>query len=264
MRLDVHVNQGLTPWGLLEESALAAEEAGFGTFWVLDHLTGGVVTAPTMREAFTVLGALAVRTSTISIGPLVANVVNRHPALLAAAAATVSDLSGGRLELGLGAGTSPTSRWATEHHDLGIGLAPALADRHARFAEVVDELRRLWSAEHGPDGFPRPVVPPPMIVGVNSVALATIAGQRCDGCNVFVGHPQRAAVLRAGREARSLAHGADAPWTSSVWTFWEDGIDDPEHPLRVELASEGVDRLVLLWRREPDPDAIARARVRSV
>ena len=85
--------------------ARAAEAVGFDSIWVGDHLLyrdDGPERGP--LEAFTLLAAVAASTTTIRLGPLVACTAFRHPPILAKMAATLDDISGGRLILGLGAG----------------------------------------------------------------------------------------------------------------------------------------------------------------
>ncbi|MFM9137421.1 MAG: LLM class flavin-dependent oxidoreductase, partial [Actinomycetota bacterium] len=100
MIYDVQFNQGHYTWPELRDAARAAESAGYDTLWIADHLAGSVMSAPTMPECFTLLGAIAEATSTIRLGVLVANVGTRHPGVLANAAATVQNISGGRFTLG--------------------------------------------------------------------------------------------------------------------------------------------------------------------
>jgi alkanesulfonate monooxygenase SsuD/methylene tetrahydromethanopterin reductase-like flavin-dependent oxidoreductase (luciferase family) len=85
--------------------ARAAEETGFDSIWVGDHLLyrdEGPERGP--LEAFTLLAAIAAATTGIRLGPLVACTAFRHPPILAKMAATLDEISGGRLILGLGAG----------------------------------------------------------------------------------------------------------------------------------------------------------------
>ena len=130
MRFDLQINPGTSIWPIARDAALAAQDAGFKTLWTVDHLAGDVMQAPDMPECFTLLGALAGVTSTIELGPLVVNVGNRHPAILANSAATMQQISGGRFVLGLGAGASPNSPFAAERRAIGLLPPEKIADRH--------------------------------------------------------------------------------------------------------------------------------------
>src|SRR5690349_3811219 len=116
----------------MREAVLAAEERGYGVAWVLDHLAGQMMNGDSMLECCTLTGALAASTTSIGVGMLVANVWNRPCAVLADAAATAQNISGGRFWLGVGAGASPTSPYGAEHAAVGIELSPSLEVRHAR------------------------------------------------------------------------------------------------------------------------------------
>lgn len=121
----------------------AAEECGFAAAWLNDHLTAlGTPDAPTM-EAWTLLAALAARTRTLRIGVLVTDTSLRHPAMLAREAVTVDHISGGRLEVGLGAG-SPLSE--TDYRAYGIHQQ-SIGERLGRLAEACQAMKLLWTQE---------------------------------------------------------------------------------------------------------------------
>ena len=104
MKIDIQFSPAANDWPALRDAVLRAEADGYDTTWVFDHFDGAMIQGDRpMLECFTLLGALAAATTTIGLGPLVANVANRHPAVLAAAASSVQRISGGRLVLGLGA-----------------------------------------------------------------------------------------------------------------------------------------------------------------
>ena len=89
----------------LRDVTAAAEEAGYSSLWVMDHLLQlpplGGPTAPIL-EGYTTLGALAALTRTVQLGTLVTGVTYRNPSLLAKQIATLDALSGGRAILGIG------------------------------------------------------------------------------------------------------------------------------------------------------------------
>jgi len=118
--------------------AALADELGFDILGIQDH--------PYQRRFFdtwTLLAAVAMRTERIRFFPDVANLPLRPPATLAKAAATLDILSGGRLELGLGAG----GFWdAIKAYD---GPARTAGESVAALEEAIDVIRLLWSGQHG-------------------------------------------------------------------------------------------------------------------
>jgi F420-dependent oxidoreductase-like protein len=119
-----------------------ADEGGFDHCWVSDHLAGidGDRDADVF-EAWSLLSALAVSTERVRIGCLVTANTFRHPGVLAKMAVTVDRLSGGRLELGLGAAWSED-----EHAMLGIAFGTA-GERVERLAEACQILKMLWTTD---------------------------------------------------------------------------------------------------------------------
>jgi alkanesulfonate monooxygenase SsuD/methylene tetrahydromethanopterin reductase-like flavin-dependent oxidoreductase (luciferase family) len=129
---------GATPqWWL--ESAVRLEEAGYRALWCWDHFVGkGDKTVPVV-EQWTILAAAAGKTSKIRLGSFVANVMNRHPAVLARMTSTLQQASGGRLTLGIGIGG--VSR---EHGAYGLDF-PSVEERIKRLEEAVAVIRALWT-----------------------------------------------------------------------------------------------------------------------
>lgn len=222
MKIDIQFSPGTNDWPVLRDAILRAEADGYDTTWVFDHFDGAMIQGDRpMLECFTLLGALAATTSTIRLGTLVANVANRHPAVLAAAASSAQRISGGRLTLGIGAGTAPNTKWSAEHAARGIPLHADIADRHAAVVEQVRVVRAL----------PEVI---PIIVGVNGVRLATIAGEIADGINVRLTNERAGELVKAARDAAGTR-----PFEISAWTF--DNVDD----VRDQAEELGLDRLVL-------------------
>ena len=131
MKIDVLLVPFGTTYQEMRAAALAAEEGGFDGVWTWDHLQGGGAAgrAP-VPECWTVLSAIAEATSRVTLGSLVLNVFNRHPGTLANMAATLQEVSEGRLLLGLGAGGSKRTPYATEQQALGRPV-PSDAERRA-------------------------------------------------------------------------------------------------------------------------------------
>jgi len=245
MILDVQFNSATTPWPELRDAVFAAEAAGFGCAWVVDHLAGQSMNGDSMLECFTLTGALAASTSTIGIGTLVANVWNRSLGTLAVAAATAQHISDGRFWLGIGAGASPSSPYGAEQAAVGVEIAPLLAVRHQRVLDFVSLTREMWrdGTIHGVTGFPVPTDPIPMIVGVNSASLSRIAAAQTDGINVRWNHERLEEIIAATREARPSSA---PPALITVWQPFEEGLLDPDSADRRRYAELGVDRLIIV------------------
>src|SRR5439155_19604751 len=123
-------------WPEVRAISLAAEECGFDSVWLGDHLLyrGGGRPERAPWDVWTQLAALAAVTSRVRLGPLVAATAFRAPGMLARATASVDEVSGGRLVLGVGAGWNET-----EFRAFGIPF-----DRRVtRFAESFEVVRRL-------------------------------------------------------------------------------------------------------------------------
>lgn len=127
-------------WPEYVEMARAAEDVGFDSIWVGDHYLYRGDGRPERGpwEAWTLLAALAAVTDRVALGPLVACLNFHEPAVLAKLAATVDEVSGGRLILGMGAGWN-----RTEFDAFGIPFD----HRASRFAEAFDIVRRLLAGE---------------------------------------------------------------------------------------------------------------------
>ena len=130
--------EGLT-WERWRGLAQTVEDAGYAGLFRSDHLTGlfGDPTRPSL-DCWTSLGWLATNTRRLRFGPLVCPLTFHHPALLAKRAAAVAELSGGRLDLGIGAG------WHEgEHAMFGVPFPP-LKERLDRLEQGARVIRALW------------------------------------------------------------------------------------------------------------------------
>jgi probable F420-dependent oxidoreductase len=169
--------------------AQAAEDAGFDSIWVGDHYLyrddGGRERGP--WEAWTVLAALAAATRRVQLGPLVSCVAFHNPAVLAKVAATVDEVSGGRLVVGVGAGWN-----RTEFDAFGIPFD----HRASRFEEAFGIVHRLLAGErvtfrgrwHRVDEavlLPPPARRPRMMVGSTGPRVLQAALPHVDAWNTW-------------------------------------------------------------------------------
>ena len=199
--------------------ARATEDLGFDAFFRSDHYLkmGDVSGLPGPTDAWTTLAGLARETSRIRLGTLVSAATFRYPGPLAITVAQVDQMSGGRVELGLGAGW-----FAAEHTAYGIPF-PALSERFARYEEQLEVITGLWDV---PDGgtfsfsgkyftvadspaLPKPVQrprPPVIVGGIGPNRTPRLAARFADEYNVpFSSVDDTAAAFGRVREACAAA-----------------------------------------------------------
>jgi alkanesulfonate monooxygenase SsuD/methylene tetrahydromethanopterin reductase-like flavin-dependent oxidoreductase (luciferase family) len=213
MRLALMVEGQEGPsWDDFLALADACEEHGLDGLFRSDHylsLTDGTRPA---TDAWTLLGALAARTTKLRIGTLVSPVTFRHPSVLAKCAATVDHISGGRVEVGLGAG------WMkAEHERFGLHF-PETSDRVAQLAEQVEHVDRQLRDDPLIVQKPRP----PLIVGGSAQrGTADPAARFADEYNSYgidAAEARRrrkrldAACERAGRDPSTLRFSVMTPF----------------------------------------------------
>jgi F420-dependent oxidoreductase-like protein len=144
LRIFIEPQQGATYDDQLRV-ARAAEDLGFDAFFRSDHYLamGGSDGLPGPTDAWATLSALARETSRIRFGTLVSPATFRLPGPLAITVAQIDEMSGGRVELGLGAGW-----FEAEHRSYGIPF-PDVAERFDLFAEQVEIIDGLWRTPPG-------------------------------------------------------------------------------------------------------------------
>ena len=143
LRVFTEPQQGATYDDLLAV-ARTAEDLGFGAFFRSDHYLGmGTEGLPGPTDAWTTLAGLARDTSTIRLGTLMTSATFRYPGPLAISVAQVDRMSGGRVELGLGAGW-----FEAEHAAYGIPF-PDTRERFDRFEEQLAVITGLWTTPEG-------------------------------------------------------------------------------------------------------------------
>jgi F420-dependent oxidoreductase-like protein len=130
-------------WADLREACLAVERAGWDSLWIDDHLLADEGDAGDPKfEGWTTLAALAMVTTRVRLGLLVAANTFRPPGLTAKLATTLDHLSDGRAVLGIGGGW-----FAREHEAFGIPFGTGFGDRLDRLDESVELIRRLLDGE---------------------------------------------------------------------------------------------------------------------
>ena len=269
----MHTDLLLVPFGAtygeLRAAALAAEQAGFDGLWTWDHLRDPDRDSGRVPECLATLAALAEAVPRLALGSLVLNVANRHPGLLANMAATIQEISHDRLLLGLGAGGGRQLAYAAEQTMRGLPVPPDRI-RAQQLIETIHVLKHLWAddpsdfdGEHyrlrRPSGFPRPNVPPPIIVGGFGPRLAAIAGRHADGFNTPAVQPRLEQLIATARRERDTTGRPLSNFLITVFAGMSERFLRPASPERAALQQLGVSRLILLLQPPFHPDQIRDA-----
>jgi alkanesulfonate monooxygenase SsuD/methylene tetrahydromethanopterin reductase-like flavin-dependent oxidoreductase (luciferase family) len=240
MEVDLLLDPFGVRWADMRDAATVAIDAGFAGIWTYDHLDGRVYDAPFVLECWTVLSALAVAAPRVVLGPLVLNVKNRHPGVLATMAATLQEVSGGRLMLGLGAGAQQGTRYAREQEAVGRMADPDPV-RRAHVETYIQEVRRLW---HSP-GFLVPDPEPPFVIGALGPKMADLAGRVGDGFNTQATHPRLRELVELARDAYARSGRDPERFLVTVHTAFDERWLVTSSPARTNLTTMRVDRLIL-------------------
>jgi alkanesulfonate monooxygenase SsuD/methylene tetrahydromethanopterin reductase-like flavin-dependent oxidoreductase (luciferase family) len=267
------------PVPVLVERWRRAEDAGFDVVWNVDAVTEPDHPRTTMFEATATLAAMALSTSRIRVGTLVTSLYLRNPVMTAKAAMTVDHLSGGRLEVALGAG-DPSVR------PEAAGVTPwtkrEQVARFAEFVELIDDLLqnqittyegryyRCADAEMIPGPVQRPR--PPLTIAAHGPRMLRIAAERGDSWSQWGGYGieterQLFEVTRdrcmrfddvcaaVGRDPETIRHSLVCfppltPWESA--DYFGDMVG--------RYRDVGIDEFVLYWPRNwrdaPYEDAV--------
>lgn len=229
LRIFTEPQQGAS-YATLRRVAKATEELGFDAFFRSDHYLkmGSGSGEPGPSDAWTTLAGLAVETSRIRLGTLVTSATFRYPGPLAVAVAGVDAMSGGRVELGIGAGW-----FGAEHSAYGIPF-PGTRERFDRLEEQLAIITGLWGTPAGQTfsypgtyyqvtespALPKPAQSPrpPVIVGGHGPRRTpALAARYADEFNIAFSNADevaaqfgrvRAACADAGRDPGSLVYSA--------------------------------------------------------
>jgi F420-dependent oxidoreductase-like protein len=229
LRIFTEPQQGAS-YATLRRVAKATEDLGFDAFFRSDHYLkmGGVSGQPGPSDAWATLAALAVETSRIRLGTLVTSATFRYPGPRAVTVAGIDEMSGGRVELGIGAGW-----YEAEHAAYGIPFPPT-RERFDRLEEQLAIITGLWQTPAGEKfsyegthyqvadspGLPKPVQrprPPVIIGGHGPRRTPALAARYADEFNIAFSRPDevaaqfgrvREACAAAGRDPGSLVYSA--------------------------------------------------------
>lgn len=259
-------------WSTVRDVARRAETVGFDSLWVSDHLFldiakyGGSAEPDAAFEPIVTMAALARELDHARLGTLVFCEALRPASVLAKALATLDRISGGRIDVGLGAGW-----YEPEYAAIGMDF-PTPGERLARLREALEVLKALLGEGGGPlvfegrfhrtDGarnFPTAMqVPrPPVFVGGKGDRLLRLVAERADGWNTcWVWTPEEYAERRAvlDRECERIGRDPESVWCS-LGLYALCGEDEADLERRFERLREStpagvLDRVTLeQWRR---------------
>ncbi len=254
LRIFTEPQQGATYDDLLAV-ALLAEELGFDAFFRSDHyLAMGTDGLPGPSDAWTTLAGLARDTTTIRLGTMMTSATFRYPGPLAIQVANVDQMSGGRIELGIGAGW-----FEAEHAMYGIPF-PGTGERFDRLEEQLAIITGLWGTPEGESfthegehyrlldspALPKPVQssPPVLIGGLGKKRTPALAAQYADEFNLpFVDVETTVAQfarVRAACEERDRDP-ATMIWSNALVVCV--GSDEAEFQRRAEKIGRAPDEL---------------------
>jgi len=255
LRIFVEPQQGATYDDQLAV-ARRAEELGFGAFFRSDHyLAMGVDGRPGPTDSWVTLAGIARETSTIRLGTMVTSATFRHPGPLAISVAQVDEMSGGRVELGIGAG------WFEAEHQAYAIPFPPLGERFDRLTEQLEIITGLWTTPVGEKfdysggqytvvespALPKPVQsphPPVIIGGGGAKRTPALAAQFAAEFNIPFA-PLDTAKTQFERVAAALTQAgrpADALTYSAAFVVCA-GRDDAEIARRADAIGREVDEL---------------------
>lgn len=239
--------------------ATTAEQAGADSVFVMDHFFQlAMLGTPdrNMFEAYTLLGALAARTSTVRLGTLVTGVTYRQPAVLAKVVTTLDVISRGRALLGIGA-----AWFELEHNALGVTFPP-LRERFERLEDAVRICRAMFTEDQssvagthsrtdGAWNHPAPVRaggPPIMLGGSGEKVTFRLAAKYADELNIIAPIPELPRKLDALHgHLDDLERPRDAVRTSTLVSMVVgDNAAEVDDQLTVLLTNQGV----------PDPASV--------
>jgi alkanesulfonate monooxygenase SsuD/methylene tetrahydromethanopterin reductase-like flavin-dependent oxidoreductase (luciferase family) len=245
----------ITPVAQPEHSlavAAVADEVGFDLIGLQDHPYQS-----RFLDAWTLLTAMAMRTKRIQVFPDVANIPLRPPAILAKAAASLDLLTGGRVELGLGAGGNFDAIKA-----IG-GPMRTRGESVDALEEAIHVIRLMWSGGRavrfegkyyqlgGVHTGPAPAHPIGIWLGAYKPRMLSLVGRSADGWVPSLGYAQPAALLEGNRriDEAAVAAGRDP---KAIRRVLNAGADVPVEMFTSLTVEHGMDTYVIAGLEEPD------------
>lgn len=270
IRFGVQIPQEGVPFQAVLDHARAAEELGYDSVWIPDHLRAVAVRpGEPCFEAWTTLAGVLMGTRRVRGGPMVLCEAFRSPAWLANAAATLDHMSGGRLVLAIGAGW-----YEGEFHAYGFPWGSG-RERVERLGEALEVVTRLWRGEGfegrhyragGTQDCPKPFQQPrlPIWVGGQGSGLLRLAARHADAWNAPVLSPEQVAE-RAERLRKYCAEeGRDMIEVTYEGPVWIDE-DAGRIEARLQRSRESPNPILQTYARTAiagTPDAVV-ARVKE-
>ena len=260
----IEAQDGLN-WKRWQNIARVAEDAGYVGLYRSDHFTNPQGPYKDSLECWTSLTWLAAHSSRLEFGPLVSPLSFRHPSMLVRMASVVSDLSGGRLRFGVGAGWQER-----EHFNYGYGLGN-VPERMGRFREGVEIIAHLLHSDepltykgkrfelHDAVLLPRPSHKVPIVIGGagRHVTLPLVV-RYADEWNCGPRSPEQ--FKEANTYLDRLLDKAGRPRSSvrrSMMTFVRDRKPSQVKDEVLALDAAGVQRVMLNWPNFDDMAGIA-------
>jgi alkanesulfonate monooxygenase SsuD/methylene tetrahydromethanopterin reductase-like flavin-dependent oxidoreductase (luciferase family) len=261
MRIGVKPGQWGWSFDELVASWRAAEDAGLEIVSCFDHVTA----APAGLAAWnapSLLTAMAGVTERIALAVDVLNMALRHPFLLAGQLAVAQAASGGRVEVGLGAGSFHLARF--DHAALGREFPP-LAARRSRLARCCEIFPALWRGETVTDAElglsaaslgPLGIEPPAIFVGGSAHETMAIAARFADGWNTVVADAARYADLAVRIDEMCASLDRKRPLRKAAQVFVRDIELRKARRLITDLEAAGAESVTFVLVNERGPTAV--------
>jgi alkanesulfonate monooxygenase SsuD/methylene tetrahydromethanopterin reductase-like flavin-dependent oxidoreductase (luciferase family) len=212
IRFGLAVSAQMIPFPAAVEQCRRAEALGYDIIYMGDSFYNGTQPQDPMFDAWTTLAALATQTTTVRLGTMVTNFISRHPTLVARQAHSVDHISGGRLDLGIGAGGTPSDHtmagvesWSTRERVDRFREATQIVDRMLRneVSSFEGQYYRTLEAVLRPKSVQQPR--PPITIAAHGDRMLRIAAEFADSWNTFALRPANRSTSQPLRAEEAFA-----------------------------------------------------------